>query len=156
MSIRYDDSDFLRLNYKIKKLGYLPQKCVTKAAKKAAGIVRKAAKKKAPKGETGNLRRGIVLKGEKRRRRGKKVYQVTFSAAMNDVFRKPIKEPGKYGGKNPTGYYPMSLTFGFKTAKGKYEGNDFLDSAARENEALSKKVMMETLEKEIDKEWAKK
>ena len=108
MAVNLDMSDFKRLVRTLDKIGGLPQKCVTKAARKGGSLVIKAVRQKAPV-DTGTLKRGLRLKAEKSRTKGKKVYDVAFDAGMNDVFQKPIQNPGEAGGKNKTAYYPASM-----------------------------------------------
>ncbi|MFS1519683.1 HK97 gp10 family phage protein [Bacillus sp. SCS-151] len=128
----------------IKKLGLLPQKCVTKSAKKGATIALKAARKGAPY-DTGDLKKGIVLKGEKLKVKGKKVYQVTLDANMNDVFVKTSKD-----GKRS--YYPASQEYGFMTKNGGYiPGYRFMRHAIENNVNAMERSMISVLSKEIDK-----
>jgi HK97 gp10 family phage protein len=128
----------------IRKLGKLPQKCVTKAAKKGAQIALKAAKQKAPF-LTGALEEGIILKGEKTRRKGKKVYQVTMNPAMNDIFVKTTKDGKRY-------YYPASMEYGFITRDGGYSpGFHYLRDALVDNKAEIERVTVDELAKRIDK-----
>ena len=128
----------------IRKLGKLPQKCVTKAAKKGAQIALKAAKQKAPF-LTGALEEGIILKGEKTRRKGKKVYQVTMNPAMNDVFVKTTKDGKRY-------YYPASMEYGFITRDGGYSpGFHYLRDSLVDNKERIEKTVVDVLAKEIDK-----
>ena len=128
----------------IRKLGKLPQKCVTKAAKKGAQIALKAAKQKAPF-LTGALEEGIILKGEKTRRKGKKVYQVTMNPAMNDVFVKTTKDGKRY-------YYPASQEYGFITKNGGYvPGFHYLRDSLVDNKERIEKTVVDGLAKEIDK-----
>lgn len=143
------------------KMEDVPQKCVTKAAGKGANVVRKAVRSAAPKGETGNLRRGITRRGERSKVKGKKVYEVTFNSSMNDVFQKTIKNPGEAGGKSDHGYYPASMEYGFLTRSkgGGYSyvpGYHFMRDAAEASSPAAKTEMIKTLNEEIDKEWAKK
>lgn len=128
----------------IRKLGKLPQKCVTKAAKKGAQIALKAAKQKAPF-LTGALEEGIILKGEKTRRKGKKVYQVTMNPAMNDVFVKTTKDGKRY-------YYPASQEYGFIKKDGGYvPGFHYLRDSLVDNKERIEKTVVDVLAKEIDK-----
>ena len=138
----------------------VPQKCVTKAAGKGANFVRKAVRSEAPV-ENGDLQRSIVRTGERSRKKGKKVYDVTFSAAMNDVFQKPIKNPGEAGGQSKHGYYPASMEFGFLTrSKGGglsyVPGYHFMQRAAEASSVAAKREMVNALNDAIDKEWARK
>ena len=159
MAVTINFSDFVRLEKSIKQLGKLPQKCVTKAAKKGARIVQKEARNNSPDfNSIGYLKEGIILVGERRKKKGKKVYQIVFDRDMNDIFRKDIKKPGKYGGKNPTAYYPASLEYGFKTGgeKGYVPGFRFMLKASEDKESETVKVITDTLINALDKEWAKR
>ena len=143
----------------LNKVNKSPQKAVTRAASKAATLVKRAVRQgTVPVGKTGNLKRAITRKAEKTRARGKKVYEITFDKKYNDVLQKPIKNPGAAGGKNPKAYYPASQEYGFLTrSKGggiEYvPGLHFMRQGAENAEAQAKQVMIETLEKELDKLW---
>lgn len=156
MGIDLDMSDLTRLGKTIEKLGKLPQKCVTKAARKGGNVVMKAVKQSAPE-ETGDLKKGIKLKAEKSHTSGKKVYEVTFDAGMNDVFQKPIKNPGEAGGKNKTAYYPASMEYGYFSRNGRYiPGYHFMRKSADGSEAEMTGVTIKVLADEVEKEWSKK
>lgn len=138
----------------------VPQKCVTRAAGKGATVVRRAIRNQAPV-DTGDLKRGVIRKGERSRKKGKKVYDMMFDPAMNDVFQKPIKNPGAAGGENPKGYYPASMEYGFLTRSkgGGYSyvpGYHFMRDATIESSGATARAMVDALNKEIDKEWRKK
>lgn len=143
----------------LSKIGKSPQKAVTKAASKAATIVKRAIKYgTVPVGETGNLKAAIIRKPEKSRTRGKKVYETTFDRTYNDVLQKPIKNPGEAGGRNSHAYYPASQEYGFLTrSKGGgisyVPGLHFMRKGADESEPQAKGIMIATLEKELDKLW---
>lgn len=129
----------------IKKLGQLPQKVVTKAARKGTQIALKSAKKDAPE-DVGNLKKGIVLKGEKSKIKGKKAYQVTFDRAMNTFFVKMSKDGKKRY------YYPASQEFGFMTKDGGYvPGFRYLKKSIVDNDTSIEKTIVDVLSKEIDK-----
>ncbi len=133
------------LERSIKRLGQLPQKFVTKAARKGAIIPLRAARARAPV-DAGQLKRGLVLKGERSRVRGKKVYQVTFSSAMNDAFVK-ISQSGKRA------YYPASQEYGFKTKNGGWiPGYSYLKGATDDNAVATEQTMIDVLTQEVDKE----
>jgi hypothetical protein len=128
----------------IRKLGKLPQKCVTPAAKKGARIALKAARANAP-WETGELSNGIVLKGERARKKGKKVYQVTLDPAKNDIFVKTTKDGKRY-------YYPASMEYGFITRDGGYSpGFHYLRDALVDNKTAIERTVVDELAKQIDK-----
>lgn len=156
MAVKTDFSDFGRLEKSIKQLGKLPQKCVTKAAKKGAKPVLSEAKRLAPY-RLGFLEKGIILVGERSKKKGKKVYQVTFDRNMTDIFRKNIKNPGKYGGKKESAYYPASMEYGFKIkGGGERPGEEFMRGSADSKEGEMRSITIKTLTDEIDKEWSKK
>jgi len=142
--VKFEIEGMKELERTIRKLGKLPQKCVTPAAKKGAQIALKAAKAKAPF-LTGALEEGIILKGEKLRKRGKKVYQVTMNPAMNDVFVKTTKDGKRY-------YYPASMEYGFITRDGGYSpGFHYLRDSLVDNKERIEKTVVDVLAKEIDK-----
>ena len=147
------------LQKSIKRLGGLPQKYVTKAAKKGNLIAKKSAKKGGWIDQTGNLRKGIIQKGEKTRTKGKKVYQVTIDPAMNDVFQKSTttgKRRIRRGKKVSYGdggyYYPASQEFGFVAKSRRYvPGFSFMEKSLTENKGQIEKVTIEVLEREMEK-----
>jgi hypothetical protein len=129
----------------IKKLGELPQKAVTKSAKAGANIALKSAKTDAPI-DQGNLRKGIVLKGERLKVKGKKVYQVTFAKSMNTFFVKMSKDGKKRY------YYPASQEYGFMTRDGGYTpGYRYMKKSIENNDTAIEKKIVDSLSKEIDK-----
>ena len=128
----------------IRELGRLPQKCVTKAARKGARIALADAKMNAPV-DTGNLKRSIKLVPEKNRVRGKKVFQVSFDRSFNDVFVK-ISAEGKRS------YYPASQEYGYFAVNGRFiPGFHYLRNSIDNNEQTIEKKMVEVLADEIDK-----
>ena len=150
MSNNTDFSDLERLKSSLLRVGKLPQKCVTKAAKKGGNVVMKAVKSKAPV-DTGTLKSGLKMKAEKSRKKGKKVYQITFSSDMNEVFQKKNAEGAV------TGYYPASMEYGYFARDGSYiPGYHFMRQAAEEKQAEMESVTINMLADELDKEWAKK
>lgn len=142
--VKFEIEGMKELERTIRKLGKLPQKCVTKAARKGVQIALQAAKQKAPF-LTGALVEGIILKAEKTKKKGKKVYQVTMNPAMNDVFVKTTKDGKRY-------YYPASQEYGFITRNGGYvPGFHFLRDSLVDNKEKIEKTVVEVLAKEIDK-----
>lgn len=129
----------------IKKLGEVPQKCVTPAARKGMNLALKNAKNNAPV-ETGELKNGMKLIGEKARAKGKKVYQVVFDRAKNDIFQKKNKD-GKV-----TGYYPASQEYGFFARNGRYiPGFHFMKKSMENNNLAIANKIIEEMGKNIDK-----
>ncbi|MDU5108894.1 MAG: HK97 gp10 family phage protein [Clostridium sp.] len=137
------------LNKSLQRLGETPQKHVTSSVRKGMNISFKDAKAKAPI-ETGELKSGIKMVGEKSRIKGKKVYQIVFDRAKNDIFQKRNKE-GKV-----IGYYPTSMEYGFFARNGRYiPGYHFLKKALEENSGKVEKTIIEEMQKKIDKELGK-
>jgi hypothetical protein len=127
-----------------RELGKVPQTAATKSARAGGSIALKAAKANAPEDE-GDLKRGLILKRERSRIKGKAVYQVTLDPAMNDVFVKVSKD-----GKRS--YYPASQEYGFLTVDGGYvPGYRYLRRSADDNERQIEKKMLDEAGKEVDK-----
>lgn len=128
----------------IKELGKLPQKCVTRAARNGAKIALADARQNAPV-DTGNLKRALKLVPEKTRRRGRKVFQVSFDRSYNDVFVK-ISAEGKRS------YYPVSQEYGYFAVNGRFiPGFHYLRNSIDDNEQKIEKTMVDVLAGEIDK-----
>lgn len=140
----------------MERLGKVPQKHVTSAARKGMNIPLKEARSKAPM-NTGDLKRGIVLKGEKSRHKAKKVYRIVFDSAMNNVFQKPIKNPGSRGGSGKdTGYYPISQEYGYFAGEGNYiPGFRFISSSFTANIRTLEGTIVRTLKSKLDAEIKK-
>lgn len=145
-----------KLQKSLKTLGKVPQKHVTAAARKGMNPVLKDAKANAPY-DTGALKKGMILKGERSRYKGKKVFDVVFDDKMNDVFRKPIQDPGSRGGKgNKTSYYPISQEYGYFAGNGKFiPGFRFIHDSLATNAQRASKIMVETMTKKIEQEAQK-
>lgn len=129
-------------------LGKVPQNAVTKAARSGANIALKAARAKSPI-DTGNLKKGIILKGERRSVPGKKVYDVEIDPAMNDVFVK-VSKAGKRS------YYPASQEYGFFARDGSYiPGFHYLKNSIEDNAEVIENRIIEVFSQEIDKQIGK-
>lgn len=159
---RYKLEGMKELIYSVNQLGELPQSCVNYAAKSGANLALKAARANAPV-EYGDLRDGIILKGERTKIQGKKVYDVMMDPSKNDIFQKQTKTgkrrkvtKGKVSMVSGNYYYPASQEFGFVTKNGGYvPGYHFLRESLTENVgAISDKVIT-VLSKRIDKVLAK-
>lgn len=126
------------------ELERLPQTVSTKAARAGGIIVQRASKRNAPVDE-GNLKRGIIIKREKSKVKGKAVYQVTFDARMNEHFVKVSKD-----GKRS--YYPASQEFGWMLPDGRYiPGYRYMRKSADEESATVEKKILEVTGTEVDK-----
>ncbi len=131
------------------QLGDVPQKHVTSAVKKSMNPILKSARAKTPY-LTGDLEKGIILKGEKAVKRGKKVYRIVFDPAMNHIFQKPNAD-GKI-----TGYYPVSQEYGFFAKDGKYiPGLAFVSDTFRSSVGSFEKDVIKTMQEKIDNELRK-
>jgi hypothetical protein len=155
---KYTIEGMKELEKTIRKLGQLPQTVVTKAAKEGIKIAHKAAKLGKWKDRTGNLRRGLVIKGEKSRIKGKKVYQVTLNKKMNSIFQKTTSTGMTRDNKTKKArkgvyYYPASIEYGFRHVNSgrNIPGVHYLRDGLVENKTAFEKKVVTTMQKEIDK-----
>ncbi len=147
--LKFKVEGMAELERSLKKLGKVPQKHVTSTSRKAMNISLKDSRANAPY-DTGALKKGIVLKGEKSKDKGKKVYRVVFDRAMNDVFQKKNAD-GKV-----TGYYPVSQEYGYFTKNGRYiPGYRFISDSLTSNVSKIEKTIVTEMKKKIDAEIAK-
>jgi len=144
MARRSDITGMKELERAFRELGKVPQTTATKSARAGASIALKAAKANAPE-DTGELKRGIILKRERRTKLGKAVYDVMMDPAMNDVFVK-ISKDGKRA------YYPASQEYGFLTVDGGYvPGYHFLRRAITEHDAEIERKILDATAQEVEK-----
>lgn len=149
MSFKFKVEGMDKLQRDLKKLGQVPQKHVTSSSRKAMNVVLKESRATAPV-DTGMLKKGMKLKGERSRNKGKKVYQVIFDPRYNDIFQKKNKD-GKV-----TGYYPVSQEYGFFAKNGRYiPGYRFIHDSLAENTRKVEKTIVKEMQKKIDAEIAK-
>lgn len=139
---------FKELERSFRELGKVPQTVATKSARSGAIIVLRAVRRNAPVDE-GHLKKALVLKRERTKVRGKAVYQVTFSSAMNDELVKVSKDGQR-------SYYPASQEFGWLTVDGGYvPGYRYMRRSAEENvknvERKSLSEAMKAIEKAMSK-----
>ncbi len=147
--VKFKVEGMRELERSLKQLGKVPQKHVTASAKKGMNISLKSARANAPY-DTGQLKKGMKLKGERSKFKGKKVYQVVFDDKMNDVFQKKNKD-GKI-----TGYYPVSQEYGFFAKNGRYiPGYRFVSDSLTDNVGKIEKTIVTEMKKKIDQEIAK-
>lgn len=133
------------LQKSLKKLGTVPQKAVTPAARKGMNVALKSAEANAPV-DVGNLRLGMKLIGEKAKP-GKKVYRLVFDERFNKFFQKKNAD-GKI-----TGYYPISQEYGYFARNGKYiPGLYFVEKSLTSNAKKIEKTIVDEMQKRIDKE----
>lgn len=143
------DEELADLEKTIKKVGKVPQTHLTRAVKRASGPVLSAAQLGAPK-DTGELAKGLILQGEKHRKKGKKVYEVVPDHAKNDIFAK-ISKAGKRA------YYPASQEYGFFAKNGRYiPGFHYLANAAAKTGGTFAGMVITYMMEKIEAEWVKK
>ncbi|GEM_PF-820348 len=166
---KFEIEGMKELEKSLKKLGDVPQKHVSSSAKKAMNIVKKKAKADAPE-DTGDLKKGIILVGEKSKVKSKKVYRVVFDRAMNDVFQHKTKSNGyryvtnakgkevkrKVKSGDVTGYYPVSQEYGYFSKSGRYiPGFAFTRNALEAEAPTVEKTIVSEMKKKIDQEITK-
>lgn len=159
MNMKFNFKEMVQFQKALNRVEKVPQRAVTKAAGKGATVVRKAVRGAVPV-DTGQLKRGIIRKGERSRAKGKKVYDLMFDPAKNDIFQKSIKQPGVAGGKSPHGYYPASMEYGFLTrSKGGglsyVPGYHFMRDAAQDATAPARQAIIKAFIAELEKAWSK-
>ncbi len=184
-ALSFDTRDIERTVKMLNEAGKSPQKAVTRAAGRAGTVLKKTVKSNLPKDRSGNLKKSIVRVGERSRKRGKKVYQVTFDRRMNEVLQKPIQRPGLLGGRYPKGYYPASMEYGYlvrvpgegirymreiqgsnqyvrkyeeatKLPSKKIEGLHFLEHGADQAEPEIREIMIDKTMEGLEKIWTAK
>lgn len=145
MSKVYGIEDVIKLFDEVDKVA---TRSITKAAKSGATIVLKDARASAPS-RTGAMRRGIKLKLEKSRTKGKKVYQVGF-------FGKDGKTGAEFVrmyGNNKRAFYPASQEYGWE-AQGKRHDpptKGFLRGAMDNNSTQVHTSILQVLGEELEK-----
>lgn len=138
------------LEASVERLGKLPQSAIAAGVRKVAGYERNLARRYAPKGKTGNLRKYLRAKREKSRTKGKVVYDVRMEGGSeaNALFQKRSKD-GTYA------YYPASQEYGFATRKpgNRVPGRYFMRRSAIEIEKHAEQIMTDAMAKAVDKAW---
>ena len=123
------------------QVGRAPAKVLTKATRKGARIVQRAAKTNAPVDE-GLLKRSIVLKAEKNKK-GKRVYQIVVKSDERFV---KISKSGKRS------FYPASQEYGWTDQYGHYHpGYRYLRKAADNNQSSVRSVILSVMAEELDR-----
>jgi HK97 gp10 family phage protein len=140
------------LQAQLEKVGKVPKKELTKAAKAASNISLKEVKASAPVGKNtktrGTLKKSISRKMETPNKRNKTVYRVQYNPKFTDVFLKPTT--GAYGGETPNAYYPASVEYGYKAKRGKVQGKYFMEKALERVEKDAAKKLIESLSDSIN------
>lgn len=143
-----------------KELGRVPQTAASKAARAGGTIAHKAAKSNAPVDE-GNLKKGLILKRERKTKPGKVVYDVEMDPNKTELYRRDTKTgTRRVGGKGSDAnnrtkggyYYPASQEYGFLTVDGRYvPGYRYLRRAITEHDTEIERKILEVTGKEVDK-----
>lgn len=157
MSVYFKVEGIEEVRKGLERIGKVPQKHVTASSRKAMNIVLKQSRASAPY-ETGALKKGIKMVGERSRQKGKKVYRIVFDRNMNHIFQKPVKNPGESGhkGARKIAYYPHSQEYGFFARDGKYiPGYRFVRDALVDNVNKIEKTIVSEMKRRIDAEIAK-
>lgn len=136
------------LDSQFNRIGKMPKKYLTKAAKEGMAGPLADAKANAPVGETGILQKSIKRVMETPNKRNKSVYRLMYNPDYTDHFLKPTT--GVYGGVTPEAYYPNSVEFGYKTLKGKVKGQYAMSWAVHKNEGSSLKKVVDSLNQSVE------
>lgn len=152
MARRVEIEGLKELERQLRRVERVPKSVTSKAAREGIKKPLKDAKANAPE-LSGSLKNGIIKILEKSPRgKSKSVYRIVFDRALNPIFQKPIENPGVHGGKKPTGYYPVSQEYGFKTGGSGFQpGLYFVREALEKNQEESQRKIVQRLGKEIDK-----
>ncbi|MCA0754908.1 HK97 gp10 family phage protein [Paenibacillus sp. N4] len=120
------------------------RKVANKAGRAGAKIPFKAAKTNAPE-DTGDLKGALVMRAEKSRKRGKKIYTIGINPAKIDHFVRISKE-----GKRA--FYPASQEYGFRVGESGYiPGYHYLEKAINNNTTAIEREVVDVAATEIDK-----
>ncbi len=118
----FEITGLAELDAQFARIGKMPKKYLTKAAREGINDPLRAVKALAPVGKKtttkGTLKRSIKKKMETPNKRNKGVYRIHYDPKFTDVFHKPTT--GAYGGETPYAYYPASVEYGYKGKGGKH------------------------------------
>lgn len=161
MDMSFNFKEMEQFQKALDRVGEMPRKVVNKAAGKGATVAGRAIRAAAPKGKTRQLSKGFKRKPERSKPLGKKVFSYAMDSAKNDIFQKPIKNPGVAGGKRPHAYYPNSVEYGFLTRSTgggiRYvRGQHFVRKAAESARPQVESTVIKTAIAELEQEWKKK
>jgi hypothetical protein len=138
------------LKRQLERVGEIKKSIITKAARQGIDMILPQAIDDAPE-KSGALKKGLRRRLERPRKRNKykSVYRIIFDTKMTDIFRKDIVNPGVFGGTETTGYYPVSMEYGFLRENDRREGEYFIAHAIEDNEKASSEKVVDVLVKEI-------
>lgn len=133
------------LDAQFRRIGKMPKKHLSRAARLGMADPLRQAKANAPIGKNtttrGTLKKSITKKMETPNKRNKSVYRLIFSPKYTDVFLKKGGK-GKFGGKDPA-YYPHSVEYGFKEKTAVHRANILWRKLFRNiNKPLCRKLLI--------------
>ena len=132
----------------LERLGKMPQVGANRAARSGMKIAFDDAKRRAPL-DTGLLKRGLIMRKEKTTKKGKSVYWIGPTRALNGDGKNGFVKD--YAGGTKRAYYPASQEWGF-TVKGHYTpGYRYLKNAIDKNVNTISKSMEKKFIEEIDR-----
>jgi Bacteriophage HK97-gp10, putative tail-component len=149
LSLNINVIGLAELQSQFNRLGKMPKKSLTKAAK--AGMKQPLADARANAQkytQTGTMQKSIKAKMETPNKRKKTVYRINWDSKYSPIFIKTAKRPGLYGGKSPA-YYPQSVEWGHKTKYGRVAGKYFVRDAIESNQQSSLQKITDILNDEI-------
>lgn len=132
----------------IRGLEKMPQKQITKGARKGAKVILNQARAIAKtRRKSGKMWKKITLRAERNKPKGKKVFRITYPKTEKFPEAVKITKDGKQY------YYPSSQNYGFKNKymKKKVEGLQFFEKSFEQKHVQSARVMVEEIGKEIEK-----
>lgn len=145
---RFSVSGLQELQSQFERIGKMPKKYLTRAAKQGSDGPLKTAKADAPVGKTGLLKKGLHRKMETPNKRNKAVYRIKWNPNYTEQYLKPTT--GAYGGKTPFAYYPHSVEYGFKSKNGRIQGQYFVTKAIEKTEKDSAQKIIDSLSDSIE------
>ena len=145
---RFSVSGLQELQSQFERIGKMPKKYLTRAAKQGSDGQLKTAKADAPVGKTGLLKKGLHRKMETPNKRNKAVYRIKWNPNYTEQYLKPTT--GAYGGKTPFAYYPHSVEYGFKSKNGRIQGQYFVTKAIEKTEKDSAQKIIDSLSDSIE------
>lgn len=158
ITFEYDADALRQIQDNLREMGDGAQKRAAEVSLAAAEKELAAAKSAAPV-KTGTLRSGLVLNMEKNRPKGKQVFQVWPTPALNHIFQKPVLNPGRRsdGSRRRTvAYYPASMEYGFEhPGAGRIPGRHYLEGTLGNNSGSLREQMLRDIERQLEKTWSK-
>lgn len=131
----------------IKRLGELPRKHVRASARAGASLALQAVRSLVPV-DKGELKKGLIMKEEKRTVNSKSVFDIIPDPKKNDIFVKINKDGSR-------SYYPASMEFGFIQPDGsKFSGFHYMRDGVSTYEAQIRDEILHKMEERIEQAWA--